>query len=134
MNRAYSLFVLLVLLLTGCLCLFFLGCGGDPPLVLGEALGPEPVTRLQTILDNPEDFLGRQVTVEGRIGPVCQQMGCWFYLQQEDQIIMVDLQHGRRFTVPTDSAGRWVIITGEIQGEESDLKIVGRAARIEDSR
>ena len=131
MNRAYSLSVLL---LQGSLGFLSLGCGGDSPLVLGEAMDPESPTPLQLILEHPEEYLGREVTVQGRIGPVCQQMGCWFYLQEEDRILLVDLQHGRRFTVPRDSAGRWAVITGEIQGEVSDLRIVGRAARIEDSR
>ena len=43
----------------------------------GEALTLTEVTPVSLILDNPNDFVGETVLVEGMVVEVCENKGCW---------------------------------------------------------
>lgn len=46
-------------------------------LFLGEGAKLRDVTAISTILANPEEFVGKTVTIEGNILDVCPKAGCW---------------------------------------------------------
>ena len=67
----------------------------------------------------------RVVTVSGHIGKVCRSMGCWFYVTDAEQMVLVDLKPGG-FTIPIDSTGRPCAIEGRLYTEGSDRRIDAR--------
>ncbi len=48
------------------------------------------ITKIGAILDNPADFTGKTVMIEGKITQECGA-GCWFNLADESGIIYVDI-------------------------------------------
>jgi hypothetical protein len=73
---------------------------------------------------------GRPVAVEGRLSRVCRHVGCWFYLTDGRGEIYVDLEAGRRFVVPTDSAGRTARVTGVVRVDGGDARIVASSVEL----
>ena len=43
----------------------------------GEPLTLTEITPVSAILDNPDQYLGERVLVEGMIVAVCESKGCW---------------------------------------------------------
>lgn len=70
------------------------------------------------------------VTVRGTIGKVCQSMGCWFYLTDATSMLLIDLDNGSRFTIPTDATGHDAIVRGRLEVDGGDRRIVATAAAI----
>ena len=81
-----------------------------------------PVTQLATILESPQTFIGKPLAVETKVSKVCQMKGCFFIAQYAGKSIRVTFKdYG--FFVPTDIAGRKVMLIGElIQNEVSDAQ------------
>jgi hypothetical protein len=72
----------------------------------------EPMT-LAAVLAHADDYAGKTVQVKAKITEVCQAMGCWLEMADEDG-------HHLRFNAhdeiefPKDSAGRTVIAEGKL--------------------
>ena len=84
----------------------------------GEAIEPGPVVNLGKVLDNPREYAGKTVTVEGDVRRVCKKMGCWMELATG----MTESDKGCRvffgahqFFVPKDSDGSRALVQGQIQ-------------------
>ncbi|MBZ5620079.1 MAG: DUF4920 domain-containing protein [Acidobacteriia bacterium] len=77
----------------------------------------EPVA-LQTLLAHPDDYTGKTVQVEGRIAEVCQMMGCWLDLTNDDgQKIRIKVNDGE-IEFPKDSAGKRAVAEGKFTKTE----------------
>jgi hypothetical protein len=103
---------------------------GDPPTPaqvaapqpsaksFGEGIQPGPVLKLGKVLDNPDDYAGKTVTVEGDVRRVCKKMGCWMELatgmSESDKGCRVFFG-AHQFFVPKDSDGSHARVQGEIQ-------------------
>ena len=59
------------------------------------------------------DWEGRDVTVRGRIGEVCQKKGCWLALDAGEgrpiRVLVPRTEDGYGFTVPTGASGEAVV-------------------------
>ncbi len=66
----------------------------------------------------------RAVVARGKVGRVCQSMGCWFYLADDDELVYIDLEGGSRFTIPLDAEGRPAVVAGRLAGDGGDRRIV----------
>jgi hypothetical protein len=97
----------------------------------GDVSGAAERVSIGALLGSPELHLGREIRVSGRIVQVCQVMGCWFEVMQEDRRLMVDLQMGRSFVIPEGSAGAWAVVTGTFVRDEGVLKILAKGAEIQ---
>lgn len=76
----------------------------------------EPVT-LSELVNNDEQFLGREVLVTTRVAKVCQKKGCFFIAQDGDALARVTFKdYG--FFIPTDSAGKEVTLAGTFTRQE----------------
>ncbi len=84
------------------------------------------------LLEAPELHLGKEVRVSGLVVEVCQEIGCWFEVMEEDRRLMVDLKLGTEFTIPEGSAGRWAVVVGTFVREEGALKIIGKGVELRD--
>jgi hypothetical protein len=104
-------------------------CGGAGGRYGDLSLEAEAVD-IETLLEAPELHLGKEVRVQGQVVQVCQVMGCWFEVMAEDKRLMVDLQMGRDFTIPEESAGLHAEVVGTFVREEGVLKVVGHGVEL----
>jgi hypothetical protein len=107
-----------------------LGCGGDGVQEFGKLKEETRSVVLPELLEAPELYMGERVAVEGRVFKVCQVMGCWFELVDARKTLMVDLQMGRRFTIPEESAGFMARVEGTLVRKDGVLKLIGAGVRL----
>ncbi|MFC4728138.1 DUF4920 domain-containing protein [Coralloluteibacterium thermophilus] len=84
-----------------------------PAAADGVARYGAPVPEGETVpvavaLADPEAHVGTPRRFEGRIGEVCQKMGCWLMLEEDGQAIRVATRDHAWF-VPRDVQGRAVV-------------------------
>jgi len=76
------------------------------PLTAGE---PMP---LATLMAKPGDYTGKTVQVKGKITEVCEMMGCWMDLvNDEGQKIRIKVNDGE-IVFPKDASGKMAIAEG----------------------
>jgi co-chaperonin GroES (HSP10) len=81
-------------------------------LTLGKPLTLKEPVSLATLLAKPADYVGKSVQVQGKIVEVCQMMGCWLDLTNNDgQKIRVKVEDGD-IVFPKDSSGKTVVAEG----------------------
>ena len=79
------------------------------PLTAGE---PMP---LATLLAKPADYAGKTVQVKGRITEVCEMMGCWMDLvNDQGQKIRIKVNDGE-IVFPKEALGKMAIAEGKLQ-------------------
>jgi len=105
-------------------------CGGGGVREYGTLTGQLPLVAISEILETPEIYLGRDVAIEGRVFQVCQEMGCWFEVAQSGRTLMVDLQMGRHFTIPENSAGMMARCEGKLVRQDGVLKLIGSGVKL----
>ena len=82
-------------------------------LKLGKPLTVKEPVALATLLAHSDDYLGKTVQVRGKITEVCQMMGCWMDLVNEDgQKVRIKVNDGG-IEFPKDSAGRMAVAEGK---------------------
>jgi hypothetical protein len=73
----------------------------------------EPMT-LAALMAKPDQFAGKTVQVKGKITSVCQAMGCWIEMVNEDgQHIKLD-GHNANLEFPKDCVGKTAIAEGKL--------------------
>ena len=73
---------------------------------------------VDSLLSQPEKFVGKTVQVKGKITEVCQAMGCWMELAGENgKGIHMQFEHGA-VEVPKDSAGKLAVAEGKLTKTE----------------
>lgn len=82
-------------------------------LQLGKPLTAKEPVALSTLLAHPADYVGKTVQVKGKIVEVCQMMGCWMDLTNDDgQKVRVQVPDGE-IVFPKDSPGKTVVAEGK---------------------
>src|SRR5438552_2949489 len=93
------------------LCTALLAAAG---LQLGKPLTVKEPMPLATLLAKPADYVGKTVQVKGKITEVCEMMGCWMDLvNDEGQKIRIKVNDGE-IEFPKDSAGKAAIAEGTL--------------------
>jgi hypothetical protein len=83
-------------------------------LKLGKPLTVSEPMPLATLLANPGDYVGKTVQVKGKITEVCEMMGCWMDLVNDDgQKIRIKVNDGE-IEFPKDSSGKVAIAEGKL--------------------
>lgn len=105
---------------------------GDVTGKYGDPVTVEGNTPIGAITKEPEKYLNKNVRVEGRLFDVCQDMGCWFSIQDSTGAIYVDLSMGIKFTIPKKSNGYKAIVQGLVtnDGGKTAIKIKGTGVEI----
>jgi hypothetical protein len=71
-----------------------------------------PVTA-KALLDNPEPFVSKTITVEARVADVCQKAGCWMVIAEGDKSMRIRMAN-HAFSVAKDGTGATCQIQGEV--------------------
>jgi len=95
--------------------------GADEPVVDSKLYGKAiesgtPKVGLDQALSNPKAFESKRIRIQGTIGPVCQNKGCWMYLTDGANKIRITFEN-YGFFVPLDSEGRRVEVEGMLDVE-----------------
>ncbi len=78
----------------------------------GKPLTLDKQTPIATLLAKPGDYAGKLVQVKGKITEVCQEMGCWLYVADENgNKIRIKVKDGE-IVFPKDGAGRTITAEG----------------------
>lgn len=93
----------------------------------GAKLTLDQTTKISTILESPEAYVGKKVQVEGRIVDVCKKRGCWMELasDKEFQTILVKVKDGE-IVFPLEAKGHLGLVEGTVEKLE-----ISREKRIE---
>jgi hypothetical protein len=82
----------------------------------GKELTLETTTKIATLLENPDDYVGKEVRVEGKVVAVCEKMGCWMEIVGESptEKIKAKVEDGV-IVFPKEAIGRPAVVEGEMQ-------------------
>jgi hypothetical protein len=115
------------LLLTATLSLTLLSAA---EIKLGKPLTVKEPMPLATLLAKPADYVGKTVQVKGKITEVCQMMGCWLDLtNDEGQKLRIKVNDGE-IEFPKDAAGKMAVAEGQFN--KLELTREQAAARAEE--
>jgi hypothetical protein len=110
--------------------LAFAACGHPGPMRYGAFTGSLAPSSIPDLVASPELHLGQEVSIRGTVVQVCQEMGCWFEVLEGGKRLMIDLQMGRRFTIPKSSTGWAARVEGKLIRDEGVLKVIGEGVEI----
>jgi hypothetical protein len=80
---------------------------------LGKPLAVKEPVSIAALLSHAGDYVGSTVQVKGKITEVCQMMGCWMELTNDDgQHVRIKVNDGD-IVFPKDAAGREAVAEGK---------------------
>jgi len=80
---------------------------------LGKPLTAKEPISIAALLSHANDYVGKTVQVKGKIVDVCQMMGCWMELtNDEGQKVRIKVEDGD-IVFPKDSAGKQAVAEGK---------------------
>lgn len=123
-----------LIIATGILLMVFVsviiaGCG-EKSKVYGQSISDNSVITIKELQDKKADYSGKLVKIKGKITDVCQDMGCWFNVNDGTGIMYVDLEMGRNFTIPKNTANQPVTVEGKLKYDKGSLSIMGSGVKI----
>src|SRR3954451_22586733 len=85
---------------------------------LGKPLTVKEPMPLATLLAHPDSYVGKTVQVKGKIVEVCQMMGCWLDLtNDEGQKLRIKVNDGE-IVFPKDGVGNMAVAEGTFTKSE----------------
>ena len=82
-------------------------------LQLGKPLTVKEPMPLATLMAKPADYVGKTVQVKGKIVEVCEMMGCWMDLvNDEGQKLRIKVNDGE-IVFPKDASGKMAVAEGQ---------------------
>lgn len=98
------------------LCVGFAGPVQAKSDTYGNGVTLTEPTPVSAILDNPDEFLGKTVRIEGMIIEVCAKRGCWVYVASDRQgeKIQVKVTDGE-IVFPMSASGRMGVVEGVVE-------------------
>jgi hypothetical protein len=81
----------------------------------GKKVKLKEKTKISSILENPKNFVGKKVLVEGTVVGVCEKRGCWIELASDKQFqkIKVKVNDGE-IVFPLEEKGKTALVEGEV--------------------
>lgn len=93
----------------------------------GEAVTMDTVMPASTLLAAPQDFVGQELLVEGRVADVCQAKGCWMVIADGDQTMRITMGD-HSFSVDKGGAGGDCQVQGTVVAKTVDAETVAHYA------
>ncbi|MCX5678581.1 MAG: hypothetical protein NTY76_05670 [Candidatus Omnitrophica bacterium] len=117
-----DLFIVLIMLACA---VMFSGCGHIE--TYGERISNRNSIPIKDIVSHPEQYVGKTVTVKGKIALECDT-GCWFNIKDGAAVIYTDIQpYG--FAIP-QKVGHSAMVEGTVSVEKGKLTLTGKAVEI----
>ena len=84
--------------------------------VFGKGANTESITKVSDILATPNEFMEKELTIQGTIVKVCKKRGCWMSLTSDKkfQTFRVKVRDGD-MVFPMTAMGKTAYATGELQ-------------------
>lgn len=81
---------------------------------LGKPLSQKEPIAIATLMDKPQDYVGKTVQVKGKISAVCQMMGCWMTIADSEtkKSVRIKVKDGE-IVFPKDAAGKTAVAEGK---------------------
>jgi hypothetical protein len=102
------------------------------PETFGADVSLTETTPLVRLLDQPADFEGKTVRVEGRVTAVCMHMGCWMALTPEassdSRTMLIKVDDGV-IVFPPSAKGRRAVAQGVIERIGGSRRRTGSRSR-----
>jgi len=100
------------------LLILFLGVNltfADGGKKYGKDLTLTKTTKVSEILENPEQFDGKKVLIEGTVINVCKKAGCWIEVagDKDYESIIVKVNDGE-IVFPAEAKGKTAVVEGEV--------------------
>ncbi|GHA95584.1 DUF4920 domain-containing protein [Shewanella indica] len=91
--------------------------------LFGEAVDLNILVPISTLMASPNDYLGKELTVEGTIVSVCSKRGCWMELATDDSFdrLRIKVRDGE-MVFPISARGQKAYATGALEAIELDLE------------
>ena len=80
----------------------------------GKPLEGKPVVTLAQLAAKPDDYIGKEFQVKGKITEVCQVMGCWLLLTDGKGSSMKFQGDEATISFPKNAAGRMATVEGTL--------------------
>jgi len=108
-------------LVLACALSLVLGCGsrqkaswGAAKEHVGAAVTVQEPVVIAKLAENPADFDGKTVRLQGTVKAVCQGMGCWVEVQDADGKSFLARSLDESILLPKDCAGRRIVVQGVV--------------------
>ena len=105
---------------------FGLTAGEETKLGTGVAL--KDVTPIKAVLDQPQEFVGKTIRIDGVATAVCEHMGCWLAVADEADAngatVRLKVDHDGGIVFPVSAKGKNVSAEGvfEAVGKDGESK------------
>ncbi|HWE53471.1 MAG TPA: DUF4920 domain-containing protein [Bryobacteraceae bacterium] len=114
----------------GLSCLAALATAAD--LKLGAPLSTKEAMPLATLFAGPAPYVGKTVQVKGKVTEVCEAMGCWMNLTDDQgHLLRISVEDGGEISFPKDSVGKTAVAEGKLEKNEMTRAQVVAAAKEE---
>jgi hypothetical protein len=104
------------MLVTAALLALALPVAGSQEKTLGTGVTLTEATPIKALLENPKEFVGKTVRIDGVATAVCQAMGCWMAVaaegQEEGGTVRLKVEHHGPIVFPVTAKGRKVSAQG----------------------
>ena len=82
----------------------------------GQGITVKEATKVSQILDNPDEYVGKEVKVEGMIVAVCASRGCWMEIasDREYEKIKIKVDDGV-IVFPLSARGKRALVQGKVE-------------------
>lgn len=86
----------------------------DEPKLYGAGVKQEtPTVAIETLMANPESYLGKVVKVEGVVSEVCPKAGCWMDIANGDHKVRIKVKDGEIVFNP-ELEGKKILAEGTV--------------------
>lgn len=111
-------------------CLFaavalVLGCSGSrsaPPTRIGAPIHLDRSVAIDALADDPREFAGQRVLIEGTVSEVCQGSGCWALVAGPGGKSVYARSADETVLLPTNCQGAAIRVEGELIVDEAALE------------
>jgi hypothetical protein len=81
----------------------------------GKEITLKEKTKISAIVENPKNYIGKKVLVEGLVVAVCEKKGCWMELASDKsfQKIKIKVKDGE-IVFPLEEKGKTAIVEGTV--------------------
>jgi hypothetical protein len=81
----------------------------------GDEITLKEKTSISAILENPGEYEGKKVLVEGTVVGVCEKRGCWIDLSSDKEFEQIRIKvNDGEIVFPMEAKGKKALVEGEV--------------------